>query len=117
MASALRAYRRRVQCDVRESEAASKMNRSYGLVLLACMMLFATCMDCSEVQARQRGFFFAPFFAPWAGQNYRPAWRERYYAPSRKRKAVRAARATQSRKRQQAALLIPRTTPRLDQSI
>lgn len=42
------------------------MNSSYGLVLLACVMFFATCVHSSEVQARQRGYFFAPFFAPWA---------------------------------------------------
>jgi hypothetical protein len=90
---------------------------SCGLVLLACTVLFATCMHNSEVQARHRGYFFAPFYAPWPNQYYRPAWRPRYYAPPRKRKAARSARATQSRKKQQAALLIPRTVPRLDRSV
>jgi hypothetical protein len=94
-----------------------EMNSSSGLVLLACVMFFATCVHSSEVQARQRGYFFAPFFAPWPGQYYRPAWRPRYYAPKQKRKAVRSVRATQSRRKQQSALLIPRTVPRPDQSI
>jgi hypothetical protein len=86
-----------------------------SLALVACAMLYA-CLLGSEVQARQRGFFFAPF-APWPGQYYRPAWRPRYYAPPRKRKAVRTVRVTPSRKSQQAALLITRRSPRLDQSI
>jgi hypothetical protein len=85
------------------------MNSRYGLVLLSFTMLFAACLHSSEGQARQRGFFFAPFFAPWPGQYYRRAWRQRYYSPPRKRKAVRSVRVTQPRKRQQAALVIPRT--------
>jgi hypothetical protein len=93
------------------------MNSSYGSVLLLCVALLVVSAYSSEVEARQRGFFFAPFFAPWPGQYYSPAWRHRYYAPSGKRKAVRSVRAPQARKRQQAALLIPRTAQRIDRSI
>jgi hypothetical protein len=94
-----------------------KMNGGYGSMLIAGLVLFTTYMHSSEVQARQRGYFFAPFFAPWAGQYYRPAWRSRYYAPTQKRKAIRSARTSQSRKKQQAALLIARGVPRRDQPI
>ena len=93
------------------------MKSSYGLVVLACIMLVAASLQSSEVQARQRGFFFTSFFAPWPGQYYRPAWRQRYYAPPRKRKAARTARAKQSRKAQRAALLIARLAPRIDESV
>jgi hypothetical protein len=93
------------------------MNSSYGSALFACIMLVAACMHGSEVQARQRGFFFAPFFTPWPGQYYSPAWRPRYYAPRQKRKVIRSVRTSQSRKKQQAALAIPRTDLRRDQSI
>jgi hypothetical protein len=93
------------------------MNGRYGSVLLLCVSLLVISAYSSEVEARQRGFSFASFFAPWPGQYYRPAWRRRYYAPPRKRKGLRSVRATQTRKRQQAALLIPRTTPRTDKSI
>jgi hypothetical protein len=71
------------------------MNSGYGSVLLLCVALLVVSAYSSEVEARQRGFFFAPFFAPWPGQYYRPAWRYRYYAPPGKRKAVRSVRATQ----------------------
>src|SRR5262245_5525784 len=93
------------------------MKSSYGLVLLACIISVAACLQSSEVQARQRGFFFTSFFAPWPGQYYRPAWRQRYYAPPRKRKAARTARAKQSRRAQRAALLIARPPPRIDESV
>jgi hypothetical protein len=95
----------------------NQMNSRYGSVLLLCISLLVVSAYCSEVEARQRGFFFAPFFAAWPGQYYRPAWRHRYYAQPRKRKALRSVRATQTRKRQQAALLISRTAPRTDKSI
>src|SRR4051812_29954663 len=101
------------------------MKSSYGLALLACTMLFAACVHSSEVQARQGGFFFAPFFAPWHDQYYRPAWRHRYYAPPRKRyyalprkrKTVRSVRLTQPRKGQQAALVIPRAATPIHQPL
>jgi hypothetical protein len=93
------------------------MNSSYGSVLLLCVTLLVVATYSSEVESRQRGFFFAPFFAPWPDQYYRPAWRHRYYALPRKRKAVRSVRATQTRKRQQSALLISRTAPRIDKSV
>jgi hypothetical protein len=62
------------------------MNSRYGSVLLLCISLLVVSAYGSEVEARQRGFFFAPFFAAWPGQYYRPAWRHRYYAQPRKRK-------------------------------
>jgi hypothetical protein len=36
-------------------------NRRLGSVLFACAMLLLAGMNSSEVQARQRGFFYAPF--------------------------------------------------------
>jgi hypothetical protein len=93
------------------------MNSSYGSVLLVCAILLVGFACSSEAEARQRGFFFAPFFAPWPSQYYRPAWRQRYYASPRKRKSVRSVQATQSRRSRQAALVIPRTVPRIHQSI
>src|SRR5262245_5111680 len=92
---------------------------SYVSTLLTCAMLLVACMYSSEVQAARDEFYFAPFFAPWPGQYYRPAWRNRYYAPSRKRKVVRDIRhnPTQFRKRQHTALAVPRGPTRVLQSI
>ena len=92
------------------------MNRGYGSVLLLCVALLVVSAHSSEVEARQRGFFFAPFFAPWPGQYHRQVWRHRYHAP-RKRKAVRFVRTMQAHKKQQAALLVARTASRIDKSI
>src|SRR6476619_1240806 len=88
------------------------MNSGNKLALFVCAVLFATNASIREVQAGQ-GFFFAPYFAPWPGQYYRPAWRQ-YHSPPRKRKAIRSAQRnlTHSRKRQRVALAVPRSAMR-----
>jgi hypothetical protein len=85
-------------------------------VLFVCAVLFAADAYMSEAQAARDEFYYSPYFAPWPGQYYRPAWRQRYYAPPRKRKVSRSAqrRATYSRKRQRAALAVPRRPMRAE---
>ena len=85
-------------------------------VLVACAVLFGADAYMAEAQARDE-FYFSTYFAPWPGHYYRPAWRQRYYAPPRKRKVGRSASrsVTSSRRRQRAALAVPRmrTEPRM----
>jgi hypothetical protein len=91
-------------------------------VLLACAALLAFGLSASQAQARQGGFFFAPFFAPSPWPYYEPRWRRRYYAPPRrryyapprKRKAVASTqrKQIQTRRKSKAALAIPPETTR-----
>jgi hypothetical protein len=85
-------------------------------ILFACAVLFAADAYVSEAQAARDEFYFSPYFAPWPGQYYRPSWRPRYYAPPRKRKVARSARRsmTYTRKRQRAALAVPRRSMRAE---
>jgi hypothetical protein len=85
-------------------------------ILFACAVLFAADAYVSEAQAARDEFYFSPYFAPWPGQYYRPSWRHRYYAPPRKRKVSRSARhsVTYTRKRQRAALAVPRRSMRAE---
>ena len=82
------------------------MSRMCRSAVLGCLaMLVAGFMCSSQVEARQRGFgvfFFAPLWSYGP-----PRWRQRYYAPPRKRKVVRSERRkfTQSANRR-AALAI-----------
>jgi hypothetical protein len=96
-------------------------------ILLAGAMLLAAGLYPSSSQAGQGGFFFAPFFAPWPGPFYEPPWRERYYAPPRKTYSGPARRRTtvrsvqpkvaQTRRTRRAALVVPRKTAPVQQSI
>ena len=89
----------------------SKMCRS---ALLGCLVaLLAGFIFCSHVEARQGGFggfFFGPF---WSYEP--PAWRHRYYAPSRKRYYASRKRRFSERRRfsrsanRRAALAIAKT--------
>jgi hypothetical protein len=96
-------------------------------ILLAGAVLLAISLSPTAGQARQGGFFFAPFFAPWPGPFYEPRRRERYKAPPRKRysgsarkgTAVRSAqrKVTQTRRIRQAALVIPGKAAPIQQPI
>jgi hypothetical protein len=86
--------------------------RVFGL--LASAAVLAVAISASSVEAREAGFFFAPFFAqsPWYHQ---PRWRGPYHASPRRRsyaapkKAVASTerRQIQTRRRSKAALAIP----------
>ena len=91
------------------------MSGGVRAVLVACAVLFGADAYMSEAQARDE-FYFSPYFAPWPGHYYRPAWRQRYYAPPRKRKVGRSTSrsVTSSRRRQRAALAVPRKPMRTE---
>jgi hypothetical protein len=84
----------------------SRMNRS--ALLLCLVALLAAFMFSSRAEAGHGGFggfFFGPL---WSHEP--PAWRQRYYAPPRKRKAVRSERRKFSQSaRRRAALAIAKT--------
>ena len=72
--------------------------------LLACLAaLLAACAFVSHVEARQG---FGGFF--WSGPFFEPPSRQRYYAPSRKRKVVRSDRRRSSKSpKSRVALAVP----------
>jgi len=73
------------------------------LALLGSAALLAVVISASSVQARQGGFFFAPFFAQTPWPSYQPRWRGRYYASPRRRyyAAPRKSKAVASTQRKQ----------------